>query len=90
MPFHLLGCLGFKGFEKWRFSGEAGGIMYLSRPLPRLTASHQGRDEDPALCEETPGSRTQSTQALSGTWGVKRSHRRSQRRTASLVERQQP
>ena len=52
--------------------GEAESIMYLSRPLPRLTASHQGRDEDQASCEQVEFRRTQSTQSFSGTHGRKK------------------
>lgn len=39
-------------FEERDFGGEAGGIMYSSLTLPRLTASHRGRDKEPASREE--------------------------------------
>ena len=52
--------------------GEANSIMYLSRPLPRLTASLQGRNEDSTCREQGKIRRTQSTHGLSGTRGRKK------------------
>lgn len=46
--------------------------MYLSRSLPRLTASHQDREEEPASHEEAEFRRTQSTHGLSGPSGRKK------------------
>lgn len=51
--------------------GETKCIMWLSRPLPHLTASYQGHDEKPASHEKGQIRRTQSTQSLSGSRGRK-------------------
>lgn len=55
-------------------------IMNPSRPLPHLTASPRGREEEPVSCEEGQFRRTQSTHGFSGPVG-RRKH--SQKLTAA-------
>lgn len=53
--------------------------MYLSLPLPRLIASHQGHNKEPGSREEATAFRTRSTHGFSGTRGFRKAHSGAQR-----------